>query len=341
MVLDYIDIDGHATGIAPALDKRYFQGAGVDQLLAQENLTEATGSANRVWWVLPDHLGSTTELVDTLGKVVAHYQYDSFCVLLDGRENVTRYQFTGREHDSNTDLNYHRARWYDPLTGKWMSEDPIGFAAGDANVTRYVGNGVLNGVDPSGRIPLDFIWDAANIVYDFAIGDHVGLAADSAAFAVPYVPAGTTKVRKLLGWSDEAVQVVKSAWATKIVALSGFERVRRLRITLEYVGQVKNAAGNVYNKHFLPKSKLGRGWWKSTKGGDAKWIPGWTDSKVKSLIDSAVEEATKRKNITNANDLDGYIYDALGPVGGSNGESVCRIQLQVNSSGQIHAFPVK
>ena len=106
--------------------------------------------ASTAYWVLPDHLGSTRELVDTLGKVVAHYQYDSFGVILDGRENVTRYQFTGREHDSNTDFNYHRARWYDPLTGKWLSEDPIGFAAGDANVTRYVGNGVLNATDPSG-----------------------------------------------------------------------------------------------------------------------------------------------------------------------------------------------
>ena len=101
-------------------------------------------------WILPDHLGSTRDLVDTLGKVVAHYQYDSFGVLLDGRENVTRYQFAGREHDSNTDLNYHRARWYDPATGKWMSEDPIGFEAGNANVTRYVSNGVLIATDPSG-----------------------------------------------------------------------------------------------------------------------------------------------------------------------------------------------
>ena len=150
MVLDYVDTDGHVTGTAPTLDKRYFQGPGVNQLLAQENVTQGATVANRVWWVLPDHLGSTRDLVDTLGKVVAHYQYDSFGVLLDGRENVTRYQYTGREHDSHTDLNYHRARWYDPLTGKWMSEDPIGLAAGDPNFTRMVGNNVLNATDPSG-----------------------------------------------------------------------------------------------------------------------------------------------------------------------------------------------
>ena len=123
MVLDYVDTDGHTTGAAPTLDKRYFQGPGVDQFLAQERF--ANNASQQELWILPDHLGSTRDLVDTLGKVVAHYQYDSFGVILDGRENVTRYQFTGREHDSNTDLNYHRARWYDPLTGKWMSEDPV------------------------------------------------------------------------------------------------------------------------------------------------------------------------------------------------------------------------
>ena len=125
----------------------------MDQLLAQERI--ASNVSQQVLWILPDHLGSTRDLVDTLGKVAVHYQYDSFGVLLDGRENVTRYQFTGREHDSNTDLNYHRARWYDPVSGKWMSEDPIGLAAGDVNVTRFVGNGVLNASDPSGLIVAD------------------------------------------------------------------------------------------------------------------------------------------------------------------------------------------
>jgi len=31
-----------------------------------------------------------------------------------------------------------------------MSEDPMGFAAGDANVGRYVGNGVVARADPKG-----------------------------------------------------------------------------------------------------------------------------------------------------------------------------------------------
>ena len=41
-------------------------------------------------------------------------------------------------------------RWYDAVVGRWISEDPIGFALGDANLYRYVGNGVTTSSDPSG-----------------------------------------------------------------------------------------------------------------------------------------------------------------------------------------------
>ena len=41
-------------------------------------------------------------------------------------------------------------RWYDAGVGRWLSQDPIGFAAGDANLYRYVGNGATNATDPSG-----------------------------------------------------------------------------------------------------------------------------------------------------------------------------------------------
>ena len=41
-------------------------------------------------------------------------------------------------------------RWLDPQVGRWISEDPIGFAAGDANVYRYVGNIPATYTDPNG-----------------------------------------------------------------------------------------------------------------------------------------------------------------------------------------------
>jgi hypothetical protein len=38
----------------------------------------------------------------------------------------------------------------DPTTGRWLSQDPIGFAGGDGNLYRYVGNGPTDSTDPTG-----------------------------------------------------------------------------------------------------------------------------------------------------------------------------------------------
>lgn len=45
---------------------------------------------------------------------------------------------------------YVGARHLDGNTERWISRDPIGFAGGDLNLYRYVGNGPIVGVDPSG-----------------------------------------------------------------------------------------------------------------------------------------------------------------------------------------------
>jgi uncharacterized protein RhaS with RHS repeats len=46
-----------------------------------------------------------------------------------------------------------RARWFDPATLRWMSQDPMGFDAGDSNLYRYVTNRPTLNRDPSGLLP--------------------------------------------------------------------------------------------------------------------------------------------------------------------------------------------
>src|SRR5438046_6445676 len=81
-------------------------------------------------------------------------------ITYDGFGNITnetnaayggRYKFTGRELDVETGLQYNRARYYDATTGRWISQDPLGFDAGDSNLYRYVNNGTLQGSDPCGN----------------------------------------------------------------------------------------------------------------------------------------------------------------------------------------------
>jgi 3D (Asp-Asp-Asp) domain-containing protein len=49
---------------------------------------------------------------------------------------------------------YYRARYYDPSPGRFVSEDPIGFAGG-ANLYEYANNRVANLDDPFGFCPQD------------------------------------------------------------------------------------------------------------------------------------------------------------------------------------------
>ncbi|NJM99656.1 MAG: RHS repeat-associated core domain-containing protein, partial [Phormidesmis sp. RL_2_1] len=63
-----------------------------------------------------------------------------------------RFGYTGRERDEETGLYYYRARYFDPAVGTFVSEDPLGFGAGDVNMYRYVFNSPTNYTDPSGEI---------------------------------------------------------------------------------------------------------------------------------------------------------------------------------------------
>ena len=128
-----------------SLDKRYLHGVGIDQVLAQEE-------AGEVLWHLTDHLGTVRDLVNSDGEVVNHITYDSFGNVVGETDDTidTRYLFTGREFDDEIGLYYYRARYYDGSIGRFISEDPIGFNGGDANLYRYVGNSPTNAIDPNG-----------------------------------------------------------------------------------------------------------------------------------------------------------------------------------------------
>ena len=133
------------------LTHRYLFGPAVDQVLADED-----GSGD-VLWSLADHQGTVRDLAEydsgeDVTTVVNHVKYDAFGNIR-GQSNgslTPHFAYTGREWDPDAGLYYYRARWHDPKTGRFMSEDPIGFAAGDANLYRYVSNAPTSRTDPSG-----------------------------------------------------------------------------------------------------------------------------------------------------------------------------------------------
>jgi RHS repeat-associated protein len=94
-------------------------------------------------------------------SIANHRRYDSFGNLLTEPIAAvdTVFGYTGRLWDEATQLQNNLHRWYDPVTGRWLSEDPIGILAGDTNFYRYVGNSPLSFTDPSGLIEFD--WGAS------------------------------------------------------------------------------------------------------------------------------------------------------------------------------------
>jgi RHS repeat-associated protein len=127
------------------LTHRYLHGAMLDQILADE-------SNGQVLWTLTDNLGTVRDLVNSSGVVQNRIKYDSFGNITSQTNASinTRFGYTGRELDAETGLYYYRARYYDAIVGRFISEDPISFADGDVNLSRYVGNNPVNDTDPSG-----------------------------------------------------------------------------------------------------------------------------------------------------------------------------------------------
>lgn len=146
-VVAEVDSDG-------SLKRSYTYGPGIDNILAMGVFDTATNT----YYFIRDHLGSPVAVIDEQAQVVEQYRYDAL-----GRVNVydgeggpvltsqigSRHLFQGREYSWATGLYYFRARWYDPVTGRWLSKDPIGISGG-LNQYVFCGNNPVNFVDPSG-----------------------------------------------------------------------------------------------------------------------------------------------------------------------------------------------
>lgn len=153
-----LDLNGDGTSV------EYLGGPGLD-----DQLWLRTGAGRQLFF-LADHLGTTRALLDAAGDTVERREYDSFGAAPNesggahgpkrraAAPPLTRYGFTGREHDPDAGLIYYRARWYDPRLGRFISEDPLGLAGG-INQYAYVSNDPLNKTDPLGLYEADVHYD--------------------------------------------------------------------------------------------------------------------------------------------------------------------------------------
>ena len=132
------------TNAAGAVVARYSQTQTVDEPLAM--LRSSTTS-----YYQADALGSVSSLSNTAGALANTYTYDSFGNLTASSGSLTNpFRYTGREFDTETNLYFYRARYFDQSVGRFLSEDPSSFFSGSLNFYEYVENSPLGFKDPNG-----------------------------------------------------------------------------------------------------------------------------------------------------------------------------------------------
>jgi len=91
---------------------------------------------------LATHAISCTKAERAYGKVLAQQEAIAQPFKYAGQVGIM---------DEGNDLYYMRARYYDASIGRFISEDPVGFADGP-NLYAYVGGNPIMAVDPSGQV---------------------------------------------------------------------------------------------------------------------------------------------------------------------------------------------
>jgi RHS repeat-associated protein len=115
---------------------------GVDERFQRTSSTETDD-------YLTDALGSTVELTGSTGATEEQYSYSPYgSQSATGMTTTNSYAYTGREFDG-LGVDYYRARYYNPTTGRFLSEDPAGFAGG-FNLYAYASENPLSFRDPLG-----------------------------------------------------------------------------------------------------------------------------------------------------------------------------------------------
>jgi RHS repeat-associated protein len=125
------------------------QGAGgVGGLLA---VTDSTGT----YFPTYDGNGNVSEYLNSTGAIAAHYEYDPFgktTVATGPKANDFAHRYSTKPLDLTTGLYYYGYRYYDPVTGRWPSRDPIE-EEGGLNLYGFVYNDPHNWFDDLGHKP--------------------------------------------------------------------------------------------------------------------------------------------------------------------------------------------
>ena len=118
---------------------------------ARGKLVESSGGTT--WFFATNHLGTIAARMNVSGTLMETYRYLPYGERDAGTQ--TPHQYTGKERDSESGLDYFGARYYASAHGRWMSVDPVVQMGDPQRLNRYsytLGNPILF-TDGDGRVP--------------------------------------------------------------------------------------------------------------------------------------------------------------------------------------------
>ena len=115
-----------------------------------ELVSSDSEAAKTYYHYASDELGSITHVTDEDGNVLNRYEYDAFGNFTLKEETVeNRFGFAGEQYDPAANLYYLRARFYNPVIGRFIQEDT--YYGDGLNLYTYCHNNPVGYVDPSGH----------------------------------------------------------------------------------------------------------------------------------------------------------------------------------------------
>ena len=115
-----------------------------------ELISSDSEKARTYYHYTSDEMGSITHVTDEAGSVLNRYEYDAFGECIIKEETVAnRFGFAGEQYDPVAGMYYLRARFYNPVIGRFIQEDT--YYGDGLNLYAYCHNNPVGYVDPSGH----------------------------------------------------------------------------------------------------------------------------------------------------------------------------------------------
>ena len=176
-------VDGADTTIYPFSSYQIENGT-PKLYLSLGDMTVATVEGGAATYVHTDHLGGTTLTTDNTGVITETLDYMPYGeTRIDTGTSEEDSQFTGYKKDSTTGLNYSSARYYNPLRGAFISQDPVALALGNRAIVEEKTNIPFNSYLRNPQTHNSYSYAANNpLKFIDKKGEYIELAISGTAF---------------------------------------------------------------------------------------------------------------------------------------------------------------